>query len=765
MDQITHERISFMYIDFIIFLLSLTGVVSGLLALIRVMRIEKKLSEIEKALRLPVKSPPDRQAESSNTRTESHTQEPLFDMFKSITDAAAVQEGSASSLPHPVMQPSSSSVKESSLEMQIGSKWLNWIGIILIILGIAFFLKYVIDNQWIGPRGRILIGSASGIAALGLGEWMRRREYPILFQTLTGGGIGIFYICIYFAFQIYGLIGAGAAFPLACAVTFLAIAWAVVHDSRSLCMIGQIGGFISPFLFSAGSNNPTGLFIYILILDGVAIGSAIFKRWSEVSAVAFMGSMAVYFAWLSGAYEVSQLGVALLFLTLFYLIFLLTPIIPALYQRVAASFQEFQLIALNIVVTLLLYHRLLVEQHRTALGYVVLGMALSTYGLYFVYHSRCRDEKNHADLLLIASSLLAAVAIPLHFEFYALPIAWAIEGVLLAWMARREKAVLFGVLSAFIFSLSVLNLLDHLPLHEEIFLPVLNRDFGSWSLVIAGCILAYLIQKRIRYPSVYWSFLPWLPLAGGVFLTLMLLSMETFLFWWVRQGIYGLVQARISGWSSLITLWSLFVVIFVEGLRRKATVVVLGVNASVFIMALFILSAGWVYVWLAPVIPLFHFHFLSRTFFVLAAGYGSRRLHEISVSGLDHLQKSCLAHSLEMLAHLLFLITITYEINVWLDSLERVSYLHKYGLVSTVWSVYALALIYSGLRSRVFLRRVAGCILFGVTIGKVFLVDMSVVEPFYRILSFIACGIILVLAGYVYQYYAKVILQKDTGEG
>jgi hypothetical protein len=182
-------------------------------------------------------------------------------------------------------------------------------------------------------------------------------------------------------------------------------------------------------------------------------------------------------------------------------------------------------------------------------------------------------------------------------------------------------------------------------------------------------------------------------------------------------------------------------------------------------MALFILSAGWVYVWLAPVIPLFHFHFLSRTFFVLAAGYGSRRLHEISVSGLDHLQKSCLAHSLEMLAHLLFLITITYEINVWLDSLERVSYLHKYGLVSTVWSVYALALIYSGLRSRVFLRRVAGCILFGVTIGKVFLVDMSVVEPFYRILSFIACGIILVLAGYVYQYYAKVILQKEGTRG
>ena len=136
-------------------------------------------------------------------------------------------------------------------------------------------------------------------------------------------------------------------------------------------MIGQIGGFISPFLFSAGSNNPTGLFIYILILDGVAIGSAIFKRWSEVSAVAFMGSMAVYFAWLSGAYEVSQLGVALLFLTLFYLIFLLTPIIPALYQRVAASFQEFRADRVehcrHAASTTACW-----SNSRTALGYVVL---------------------------------------------------------------------------------------------------------------------------------------------------------------------------------------------------------------------------------------------------------------------------------------------------------------------------------------------------------------------------------------------------------
>ena len=45
-----------------------------------------------------------------------------------------------------------------SLEMKLGTKWLNWVGIVMVVLGIGFFLKYAYDNAWIGPKGRLALG-------------------------------------------------------------------------------------------------------------------------------------------------------------------------------------------------------------------------------------------------------------------------------------------------------------------------------------------------------------------------------------------------------------------------------------------------------------------------------------------------------------------------------------------------------------------------------------------------------------------------------
>src|SRR5260221_6958944 len=41
------------------------------------------------------------------------------------------------------------------LEGTIGKLWLNRIGIVAILIGVAYFLKYAFDNGWIGPGGRV----------------------------------------------------------------------------------------------------------------------------------------------------------------------------------------------------------------------------------------------------------------------------------------------------------------------------------------------------------------------------------------------------------------------------------------------------------------------------------------------------------------------------------------------------------------------------------------------------------------------------------
>src|SRR6185295_13375633 len=44
---------------------------------------------------------------------------------------------------------------QESLESKIGGNLLNKIGMAAIILGMAYFLKYAIDNEWIGEAARV----------------------------------------------------------------------------------------------------------------------------------------------------------------------------------------------------------------------------------------------------------------------------------------------------------------------------------------------------------------------------------------------------------------------------------------------------------------------------------------------------------------------------------------------------------------------------------------------------------------------------------
>ena len=53
------------------------------------------------------------------------------------------------------------------------------------------------------------MNKAARIAAVIAGERFRRRDWQPLFQTFTGGGIAIFYIFVFFSFQIYELSGQG----------------------------------------------------------------------------------------------------------------------------------------------------------------------------------------------------------------------------------------------------------------------------------------------------------------------------------------------------------------------------------------------------------------------------------------------------------------------------------------------------------------------------------------------------------------------------
>jgi uncharacterized membrane protein len=71
--------------------------------------------------------------------------------------------------------------------------------------------------------------------------------------------------------------------------------------------------------------------------------------------------------------------------------------------------------------------------------------------------------------------------------------------------------------------------------------------------------------------------------------------------------------------------------------------------------------------------------------------------------------------------------------------------------LSLLWSVYAGALTAAGFRYKVRALRIAGLVLFGLTLCKALIVDISVLREFYRIVALLILGLILLGVAWKYQ--------------
>src|SRR5712672_2683130 len=85
------------------------------------------------------------------------------------------------------LSPSLSQRFKSSLDLEetLGTDWLNKLGIVILVLGVAFFLAY--ELKTLGPVGKVLVGYAVSAVLLGAGVWIERHH---LYRTLAHAGVG-----------------------------------------------------------------------------------------------------------------------------------------------------------------------------------------------------------------------------------------------------------------------------------------------------------------------------------------------------------------------------------------------------------------------------------------------------------------------------------------------------------------------------------------------------------------------------------------------
>ncbi|MCI0423812.1 MAG: DUF2339 domain-containing protein, partial [Acidobacteria bacterium] len=265
--------------------------------------------------------------------------------LRSATDAGFASVAQQSE-PEASKAPVSEAYQES-LESQIGGNLLNKIGMAAIILGMAYFLKYAIDNEWIGEAGRVMVGVITGLGFLAWGESLHRKDLRGYAVTVLGGGVAILYFSIFAAFSFYHLISQIPALLLMVLITTATVVMSLRYDSRTIAVFATVGGFLTPALLSTGRDNQVGLFTYILLLDLGVLALAYFKNWRALNLLAFFSTQMLLAGWSVSFYTDAKLWRTEFFLTVFFLLFAVMSFLYNITHQQKTSFRDLSLITLN----------------------------------------------------------------------------------------------------------------------------------------------------------------------------------------------------------------------------------------------------------------------------------------------------------------------------------------------------------------------------------------------------------------------------------
>jgi uncharacterized membrane protein len=453
-------------------------------------------------------------------------------------------------------------VQVRTLETRIGSQLFNRIGIIALLIGMAWFLKYAIDNQWIGPLSRVLIGLVAGAGIIAWSEQFRRRGYRAFSYSLKALGTGILYLSVWAAYTVFHLVPGAVALIAMVLVTAANAVLCWMQNSEVLAFYAAIGGFITPLLLSNGQNHALALFSYLLLLDIAAIALIALRPWARLLLVAFVGTSFYSIGWYVSFYSDRQFALAVFFLAAFFLLFALA---PQLLRNLRLATQTKHLSVQDNVVLIVLplmnaalaffeFYALLSDPGRTyARPWIALPLA--AFYLIMLRVSRMRHLSGGPMALpavyLAISVIFFTAAIPLELNGRYIAIGWLLEGAALLWMARQQAQRELRLLATAVLALALVGVnVIHLGNGQPV---LFNGRFATYLLAIATFAFTTWIAVHASEE--------WRPIAAGSGIAVSVLAMIAVCLeihsYWVAQpssergDLYIYEQFSYSAWAML----------------------------------------------------------------------------------------------------------------------------------------------------------------------------------------------------------------------
>lgn len=666
--------------------------------------------------------------------------------------------------------------RHPDLEKFIGENLISKIGIAILVIGIGFFVKFAIDQQWIGPAGRVAIGMLCGGILIGLAHKLHT-SYKAFSSVLVGGGLAVCYFTIALAYQDYRLMSQPLAFGIMILLTAFACVLAMLYDRQEVAIIALAGGFASPFLVSDGSGNYIVLFSYLLVLNAGLLLIAYRKSWRLLNGIAFFATALLFCGWLlsiSRSAAILPYRGGFWFATAFYLLFLAINLAHNIRHRDRFVASDFSIILAN---TALFFGGGLYMLDAGGLGHYrglfAICLAVLNLGLTAALAQRKAIDKSVLYLLIGITLSFVSLTAPLQLHGHSITLFWAAETVVILWMFKRTG---FSILQAgmmIVWAGSLISLLldwDIYYFSAPKFPIIFNRGFLTTLYVSTAQFLIWYLSRRGKVDDTpdnesWLSYIRVPALLTGSLLAYAAGALEIFTQITQRATNSDILVQYLLFYTLACACLALFVTRKYSAGASIASQVTIIVPGFLFYLCSYIVYADQESAWMTyGRFAHFSIHWLSLAIMIMLAF----RLARLLRSNPTPTQTG----AIRLVAALLGLLAVSVETGLLLRvllsrdwrTLETVDGNYVRIGLPIVWGLYSFALMWIGMRNGQRMLRIISLSIFSFTLLKLFLVDIRNLGPGGKIAAFCSLGVLLLVVSFMYQRLRRLIIDDKSDE-
>ncbi len=708
-------------------------------------------------------------------------------------------------VPRPIAVPQKSwfetfKEKNPDLEKFIGENLINKIGILILVLGISFFVKFAIDKEWINKPARVGIGILCGSLVMVIAHKLKK-NYAAFSSVLVAGAISIFYFTISIAFHDYHLFGQTVAFIIMVVITAFSTLVSVSYNRQELAVLSLIGGFAVPFMVSTGSGNYVVLLTYIAILNVGILGIAYFKKWKVVTVLAFLFTSILFASWYTNELYDNKLphAGAIAFATIFYFIFSVIVVLNNIRNKGTFSVIEYFILVAN---TFFFFGMGMGIIHNWGIDFKGLfTLLLAFYNVIYavILYKKFGLDKNAIYLLIGLSLTFVTLTIPIQFEGNQITIFWAAEAVLLFWLSQKSKIRRFKLGAIIVQVLTFISLVldwTKYGLPSETLSIIINPLFISGFVVCVSFYLTYVLLKKEDDVNIGLDIKQYkqIVLVSALLLTYALGFLE------IQYQAYQLIANVASAESFVVAYHFMFValLLFIVTNKKHELLTITVSTVAVFSIVVYIMSFYSLpnreiiqnlmhnsntnyalYFHYVILICLIYFGYnlfrritiepkieiLKNKFvpwlFVFAIVYILS--NEIMIHGLSYsIDNSSIAELNEKFPKTTDDYTIQYKKETFiafkLDDVKRQIIKIGYPIL---WGLFSFVFLIIGIKKQWKNLRIIALSLLGITILKLFIYDIKNVSETGKIIAFILLGVLILIISFVYQKIKKLVVDES----